>query len=279
MLKIPLWCAIFFYFTTTIIITSCSTKKYNILSYNEYKQKNFSSPYFYLLSTKKYHLGYFGSHHSFHTEDSQFDQLKIAIQSFQPQVIFIEGGIPSLLSNEKDMIEKFGEPGFVSFLANQQSIQIKNIEPNFSEELYHLLDWFDEEDVLVYYFVREMSLYQLKHEKLELESYISNFIEDLNYFLPLKKKEPDYIYQLYENTFHTQFQTNQINNDLWDPIQEKTIINAISKQNEIFRNQKMVENIIKSFNDYHKVFVVAGSAHAVMQEPALREFFHELGKR
>ena len=279
MLKIPLWCAIFFYFTTTIIITSCSTKKYNILSYNEYKQKNFSSPYFYLLSTKKYHLGYFGSHHSFHTEDSQFDQLKIAIQSFQPQVIFIEGGIPSLLSNEKDMIEKFGEPGFVSFLANQQSIQIKNIEPNFSEELYHLLDWFDEEDVLVYYFVREMSLYQLKHEKLELESYISNFIEDLNYFLPLKKKEPDYIYQLYENTFHTQFQTNQINNDLWDPIQEKTIINAISKQNEIFRNQKMVENIIKSFNDYHKVFVVAGSAHAVMQEPALRQFFHELGKR
>ncbi len=261
------------------IFSSCFKKNYRLLSFQEFQSKSFSTPYFFLLSAKNYHLGYYGSRHSYQTNDSQFNQLKTALLSFQPDVIFIEGGVPSLLSNEKDMIEKYGEPGFIGFFGHPRRIQIKNIEPNFSEELYHLLDIFDEEYVLVYYFVREMSLYQIKHDRLELESYISNFLEDLNYFLPLKKKEPDYIYQLYQKTFHKQFQINQITGDLWDPIQEKTIINAVSKQNEIFRNQKMVENIIEAFNDYHKVFVVAGSAHAVIQEPALRQFFHELYER
>jgi cephalosporin hydroxylase len=61
-----------------------------------------------------------------------------------------------------------------------------------------------------------------------------------------------------------------------DPIpwehRTQSVTNQISRASSLFRDEYIFEQIAKGLQQYKKVFVVYGSAHAVKQEPAFRAF-------
>ena len=60
----------------------------------------------------------------------------------------------------------------------------------------------------------------------------------------------------------------------WDEKRDKqTILNRIGEQSSLFRDKKIVSDILQALKTHKRVFVVYGASHASMQEPAFKKAF------
>jgi hypothetical protein len=50
-------------------------------------------------------------------------------------------------------------------------------------------------------------------------------------------------------------------------------LNRIGSASSLFRDRKIVSDILEAFKTHDRIFVIYGASHAVMQEPALKKAF------
>ena len=56
-----------------------------------------------------------------------------------------------------------------------------------------------------------------------------------------------------------------------NPTKDDTKLNKVARQDTILRNSYIIQNIKKYWEEKKNLFVVFGSSHPIMQEPALRK--------
>lgn len=264
------------------------------MTFEEYAEKEHNPIYVFEIENKEKKITYFGVEHSNNSEKPMFEEIKEKFKESNPQVVFVEGmhfsknGKQELIkeikkADPKIIIKEWGESGFVFKLATDAEVEVESPEPNFTEEIENLLSLgFSKDEIFAYYVYRQANSYQQMPEKPSIEDYLGSYIkrfqkdtcwEDFNYSLEHLKQIGKKIWGERSNIKeYDVWRTNPV------PYKDKKIalwnnVNRISQQSSYFRDKFMVQRIQEVMKNNDRLFIVFGSSHAFMQEPALRKMF------
>ncbi|PIR40076.1 MAG: hypothetical protein COV33_01895 [Candidatus Zambryskibacteria bacterium CG10_big_fil_rev_8_21_14_0_10_34_34] len=253
-----------------------------LLTQEEYSKLKHKTPYVYKIQNKKQFLYYFGERHSFDPKNKQWIQVKefwfdfIKNTENSKRIAFVEAGNPSLKETEEKSILEAGGTGLIVFLSSQSKTEVYCPEPNRTYEMMELEKQFSKEEIEYYYFARIVYQWsKIPDPKPKFEEYIIRFLErdkkmsDWNDF--------DFSFEnlkiVHKKLFDTEFDLEDLNffKDLVTPVELKTVINRVARASGEIRNEYIIKEIQKYWNNGYSIFIEYGASHAVIQESLLKE--------
>ena len=230
---------------------------------------------------------FFGSKHVSDPDDEMFRMIETKFQEMKPDLVLIEG--VDLANNEdgkaklreelseadrSDVIRKGGEPLFTLKLAMDSGIDFESPTKPLGEEIKYLLkSGFSRRDTFIYYISRSVYGYQRENTngniddcRLHLERYVRRFLRESGWDqFELRSYADEFLSDL---DLSDDRYKRAVNPGL---ARGRTITNEIADQSSNFRNRSILERIAEGLEKHNKLFIVYGSGHAVVLEPALRE--------
>ncbi len=252
-------------------------------SEEEAGQIEFSAPYTYSLEREGRRIDYFGAEHTRDSAHPQMRELKKSWEDFlsatnnHKRIVFVEGSIREPQATEEESIRSAGgEGGLISFLARQQGIDLHCPEPSSADEAVELLKRFSKEYIAYYYFARAIDQW---HRSFKAEVPFMKYIEG---HLRQDKNELhwddfdfslDHMKQIHRKVFGVDFDEMDANlfYDSSNPARISNPISEVARASNDVRNGFILDEIEKYWNDGFSIFIVYGSGHAVVHEPALRK--------
>ena len=268
------------------------------MTFKEYAEQHHDIPYVFELEKGPKKLVYYGSDHSNDPAHRIFNDIEQRFNNASPQIVIVEG-IP-LLNSQKDraremasgmsseqVIKKFGEPGFAVKLAVDAGIEMESPEPQYKEEVDHLLkQGFSKEEVFAFYMYRHINQYHRIPDQPSVEEFLKPEIEQFkkssewpgfDYSIENLRRIGQTIWGENSNFDDPDVAAQRVDPTLWAGTEEKqTRINLVSQACNNFRDQFIVKRIREILKQYDRVFVVYGASHAYMQEPALKKIFESV---
>ncbi len=253
-----------------------------LITFDEYQDMPPNKvPYTYVIENKEQYLYYFGSKHSYDQSLPQFDELRTFFNEFvlktkdKQRIVLVEGGNWPLGKDEEESITEYGEMGFITYLANKANIEKVCPEPPTRLLYTELEKKFSRDQIEYYYFARSCWQWARMNKTSGFESYIRGV---------LKQDEKDsgwegydfsfeHMKVIHKDIFGTEFDISdsQFFRKITDPTKTDTVMNKISRfEDEGFRDLYILGEVEKYWEQGKSIFVIYGSTHAVIQEPALR---------
>lgn len=250
-----------------------------IMSFEVYQKIDHEEPYIYQVESNSGALLYFGSRHSFDPGDPQMDTLDLRLNQFAPDIVLTEA-FPENFDyslNRKEAIRNSGEFGLTWKLSKALNIPVYSVEPEREKEVNYLKNqgWSDTQ-IILYYTLKQVSQSQEQNVPFAdlLPKYLASLKQRFNLDGPVTLEAfEDSVKDLLPSV------------ENWKSIPQyyfypgpqdpEYFTNRISTDSNIFRDKFHVTVIAEAVQKGQKVFVIVGSAHAVMQEPALRTILEE----
>lgn len=257
-----------------------------LMTQDEYNEIDHKIPHFYKIQNKNQFLYFFGERHSFDPKNNQWIMVKKFWSDFindtndQKKVAFVESGRPSIEENEEKSISGAGGTGLITFLASKQNIEVYCPEPNAINEIHELEKKFTKEEIEYYYFARIVHQWgRIPEPRPNFEEYVTRFLEkdkrisgwsDFDFSLENMKT-------IHKKNFGTEFSLSNLNffKEIVTPVELNSIINKVSRASGDFREEYIVGEINKYWNNGYSIYVEYGASHAIMQEPLLREILNK----
>ncbi|MEK7537212.1 MAG: hypothetical protein AAB584_02095 [Patescibacteria group bacterium] len=252
------------------------------MSFEEYIKTKHPTPYLYLVKKNGQFLYYFGATHSFDPAHPQFKLLEKQWRNFiektkkQNCILLIETRIKkNYIKDRKNAILKNGEPGFTVYFAKKDKIDFKCPEPSIKQQVKDLLNSYELKEIIYFYFIRIMAQWYKLKSRPEFKKYTIIILRQL-------KKELNWldfdfslenIKKIHKSIFKEELNENSEKTirEAASPVEYNSVINEISRKNSMFRNRYIVREIKKLWNKKKNIFVVYGSAHAVVQKKELEK--------
>ncbi len=270
--------------------------KHQIMTFEEYAKSRHEAPYVFEIENGNKKITYFGARHSQNPADPMFARIEQKFSSSNPEIVFVEGvdqlktQKPHIIKmlvgwSRETSIKEMGESGFVLKLAIESGVEIESPEPEFKDELAHLLrQGFSREDIFAYYLYRQIEQYHRMVEKPALDAYLDPHLRGFRLTADWEDFECSLnnLEAIGKKIWGERggFETNNVSRTDPTPWNEKkdtwTAVNQIAQQSSYFRDEYIVQRIADVMKQKNRLFVVFGASHAYMQESALRKLFENL---
>ncbi|OGZ63862.1 MAG: hypothetical protein A3A98_01065 [Candidatus Staskawiczbacteria bacterium RIFCSPLOWO2_01_FULL_40_39] len=261
-----------------------------LMTFEEYARKKHDPVYIFDVEFGSKKVTYFGAEHNHNPESPMFDRIEAEFKKADPQIVFVEGMYFSQGGKQKaiekykntdreSVIKNHGESVYVFRLAADAGIEVDSPESSLSDEITFLLQQeFSKEQIFCFYGYRQINgLHRLADKSKfneELTRYISVFQRDSQW------KDFDYSPEHLEKIGKSvwgEVRGDVMINDGYRttpvPPEDKklfTLINQINQEVTHFRDCNVVRRVVDALKTHDRLFIIFGSTHAVMQEPALR---------
>ena len=227
-----------------------------------------------LLTSPKGSLHYVGAQHLDDANHSQFADIKNKWNAFKPTLAFYEGPDRGIADSEKLTIEKFGESGYVRYLAKELQIPTKSLEPPITDLYAYLVSKYPQNKVDMYMLSKEAM--RLRTRKgLNKDEITAELTKMLSMVTKMLGKE---------TAIKTINQLAAVLNKLlgkrshggspanWFDPQEKEIriTNQLAVLSTEYRDVYMVKVLSENINNGEKVFAVVGRNHVPLQIKAIK---------
>lgn len=227
------------------------------------------------INAAKGSLHYFGAQHLDFPTHPQFEEIKKAWIKFKPTIAFYEGPDRGIAESDTLTIKKFGESGYVRFLAAQTGIPTKTLEPSPVVLYHYLCTQFDQEKVDVYMLTKEaMRLrtrknYSQKQIEEETTKLLMQFQQMLGKTIKITSVAA------LENSFKKYFDGPlnwwELPPSWFDPQSEDArFTNQLATRSTEYRDIFMVGILAEQINKGEKVFAVVGRNHVPLQINAIK---------
>lgn len=257
-----------------------------ILSSEEYAKieaKGFKLPYVVELSKNHQRLLFYGSDHLNNPEHPQFQDIENRWNTFITQaahpIALVEGRFDEVKEEDtqdrtKSIIEG-GEAQFVVHLARRDSVPVESPEPDRIWEANELANEFGRDKVVFYYFIRQLSWWSRFTEK-------PNAQKEAATMLKLMKKSYQWedvdfslggMESIHQKLFHKPLDWGNTRwiYDVTTPTSQKHITNTLARRSGELRDEHILKETQKHWQEGKSPFLIFGSGHAIRLEPALRE--------
>ncbi|MDO8572570.1 MAG: hypothetical protein Q7S11_02235 [bacterium] len=257
-----------------------------IHSYDDWEDiKNKPRPYVFAINKPEQSLVYFGSTHSRESNNEQFIILEKEWEQFlkktgeENRVVFVEGGLRTVRSTKEEAILKDSESGFITYLANQATIEIVCPEPDRNTERKELLKEFTKEEIQYYYFARTIPSWHevRKTSDVNFADHLDRYKQELRKGVDDEWRDFDFSLEnmrsIHRKIFHSEFDEQDIDyiKKILNPTTEESVVNKVARASSAFRDVNIISKIEEYWNLGKSIFAVFGFAHAVTEEPALRK--------
>jgi hypothetical protein len=230
-----------------------------------------------------------------------FVEIKKAFDAICPDIVLVEGcesinlvkaRVIEMGKKETDvqgLIRRGGESHYALKLAIDAGVDFESPEPDMKDEVAYLEEkGFERDVVFAFYVFRQLHQYtreKPQQDSTQSQKSISQYLEPLFRELQSVTRWEGFDYSIdHVQVVGRTFWKHEL--DLVDPkvpIQfvdpipwpeapaEYTKVNEVAATSSMFRDRHIVGRVAENLKDRKKIFVVYGSAHAVVEEPALRE--------
>ncbi len=228
-----------------------------------------------LLETSKGSLQYVGAVHIDEPNHKQFDYIKSKWKNFNPTLAFYEGPDRGIAATDTLTIQKFGESGYVRYLANKKGIPTKSLEPPIADLYNYLASKHPQLTVDMYMLSKEAMRLRTRKDlgKEQLTTEITNMLAVVGKMLGRETaiKSVEQLSVVFEQQFGKEIEWWQAPTSWFDPqAKEARVTNELAVLSTEYRNVYMVkvlsENVVKG----EKVFAVVGRNHVPLQIEALK---------
>lgn len=236
------------------------------------------SPIMMEIENDRQSLLYFGANHSLDPKNHQYPILKEYWEGFlkktkdRERIILIEGGLRPLAIDE-DSAVKNAEAGYITFISKSSNTPISSPDIN-EDELSKILPDLNKEEFLLYWFLVLVDTYQrFADPKPDFNKYFDNWCKYQQGKEMWKGIEIsfDHLINQYKNIIGKDFSVEESQNIHTNPNITSTIINEIARRSSDARDENIVQEILKYWNEGKSIFIVFGNGHLIIQEPALRK--------
>ena len=228
-----------------------------------------------LLTSSKGSLQYVGAQHLDDPRHQQFEDIKRKWNDFKPTIAFYEGPDRGIANNDTLTIQKFGESGYVRYLAKQLNIPTKGLEPPIADLYRYLVSKYPQNKVDMYMLSKEaMRLRTRKRlSKDELTIEITKMITAVAQMLgrDISIKSIDELAIVFEQNFGKETAWWEAPATWFDPQEDNVrVTNQLAVLSTEYRNVYMVKVLSESINKGEKVFAVVGRNHVPLQIKAIK---------
>ncbi|MCX6561086.1 MAG: hypothetical protein NTZ26_11325 [Candidatus Aminicenantes bacterium] len=225
-------------------------------------------PYIYEISSGAGAVLVFGAEHTRDPRNPQIGLISESWARFQPAVALVEGRMGFLPAAFVDPVKQFGESGAVYGLARRHRVEIYTWEQPLEAELAFVLGEFPPEQVALFYVLRPYFGNLRFGKPADPERFVEEYLRKRTRWPGLEGTLPDMgaIDAVWRRDFAGLL-------DWRDESDEDGLpgyLGAIARRAGIARDAHLVQAIIHLVKSGRRVFVTAGSAHAVKIEAALR---------
>lgn len=268
---------------TAIFLLSCSLfgqTEPEIMNYKEYGKIKHKRPYILKFKTNKGALLYFGIGHAYKVDDPQIAKLEKEFLKFRPTLILNESGTPPIAETAKEAIEKYGEPGLLSFLAKKHNIPIRSLDPPRMDEIKYILGMkkWSLEQIFLFYVLRRVPENNKKIDPQNPETLVTGAMN-------ISAKTPGFeglpkTLEEFETSVKKHFPNvadwRNIDQKIFDPNPDLGMFtNDIADTSVQFRGKFMVKTLVDEVKKGERVFAVVGASHVVKQEKALKKLLKD----
>lgn len=244
---------------------------------------------------------FFGSRHSNDPADPMFIEIKKAFDVIHPDIVLVEGcesinlikaRVIEMGKKETDvqgLIRRGGESHYTLKLAIDVGVNFESPEPDMRDEIAYLEEkGFERDAIFAFYVFRQLQQYTREkpsQDSSKAQKSVSQDIEPLFRELRSATKWDGFDYSIeHAQILGRKFWKHELDLinpnvpiQFVDPIpwpdtpDQYTKVNEVAAISSMFRDRHIVGRVAEHLKDHKKIFVVYGSAHAVVEEPALRE--------
>ncbi|WP_242920484.1 hypothetical protein [Pontibacter liquoris] len=253
-----------------------------LISYLHWKETPTTAWSLHITAKSGGNLQYIGVTHSDDATDCQFQHIKQAWETQKPTIAFFEGPDRGIAASETETIEKFGESGFVRYLAKASGIKTRTLEPGPQEEAEYLLSLgkFTLEQIKLFYILREASRLRDRKgmDKEQIKEAVSQLLPKVNQLIPaLAGVLPDtaFLQPAFKKYWAAPSEWWQAPAAWFDPLKNSAetggkFTNEINSRSSEFRNLHMYRLLTNAVLRGEKVLAVVGRNHVPMQAQAIR---------
>jgi hypothetical protein len=247
--------------------------------YIEASQRWGKSPIMMEIENDKQSLFYFGANHSRELKNHQFPILKEYWEKFlnktkdKERIILLEGGLRPLAESSEVAIRDNSEGGYITFISNGTDTPI--VSPDIKDsDLLNQLPEISKEEFLLYRFISLVDSYhRFSDPKPDFNIFFENWAsyQKTRGFWHGMDISIDHLEELYKDVMGKDFNLGENQNGYVNPNNIGSRINEIARKTSDVRDENILNEIVKYWSEGKSVFVVFGSGHLIIQEPALRE--------
>jgi len=229
------------------------------------------------LKNNKGSLLYYGAEHLDDPAHAQFKAIKQRWDRFKPTVAFFEGPDRGIAANDTLTIQKFGESGYVRFLAKQAGVKTVGLEPSPVALYAYLCSKYPQQQVDLYLLSKEATRLRTRKElnkeqiTVELNKIIAVSTKMLGKELAIQTI--DQLAEVFKQQFGNTLAWWEAPSSWFDPRdtdENTSFTNKLATLSTEYRNIYMVGILAEYVNKGEKVFAVIGRNHVPLQEPALK---------
>lgn len=236
----------------------------------------YQEPYIFEVQSDSGAVLFFGSRHTQNPDDPQLETLKKQWQQFSPTMLLVESNLGFFIQGIADPVKNYAEMGYAYTLARKEDLPTYTLEPEQNAVVQKALETFDKERVALFYVLRPY-FGQRSQGKIENpEAVVEDAREDRTDWPGLEGALPSVaaIDSVWKRDFPEGPDWRDVAYRYGLPGYLDDIHHVVNRA----RDEHFLRVIMDLVRKDHRVFVVAGSSHAVKLEDALRTA-HELATR
>lgn len=200
-----------------------------------------------------------------------FTEIENRMDEFKPDLVLVEGGANKNKYRDREHAISCGESAYAVFYARQKKIEVKDIEPDFSEQVNFLQKKYTPESILALYIVRQIGSVQLTGNKLALKlddimHSMANTLVKNGLKINSDNVNNEYLLKLVNSNISTKiscdnWETSKLYREYGGNKGKNKVITSIYNDLITFRNSHLVDKIDGARIQYKRVFVVMGYGH------------------
>jgi hypothetical protein len=225
-------------------------------------------PYVYEIASGPGAVLVFGAQHTRNPEDPQIGLIEESWRRFRPDAALVEGRMGFLPAAFVDPVRQFGESGAVYRLARRHDVQVFTWEQPLEVELAFVLEEFPSEQVALFYVLRPYFGNRRFGKPADPGRFVEEYRRKRTLWPGLEGTLPSVA--AIDAVWQRDFAGLPDWRDESDEDGLPGYLGAIARRTGIARDAHLVQAIIHLARSGRRVFVAAGSAHAVKIEAALR---------
>lgn len=258
----------------------------DILSYDQYaeiEKRGFTTPYIVEIQQAGQSLIFYGSEHTNNPEHPQFQDIeerwKTFIGNVTKPIALVEGRfdeVPDADTKDKPTsIVDGGEAQFVVHLARKDGVEVASPEPDRVWEANELAKEFGRDNVVFYYFIRQVGWWNRFTEKPDVQSEAKKMLGlmEKSYGWDDVDFSTERMAAIHEELFAKplDWDYTQWIYDITTPTPQDYVTNELARRSGELRDEYILEQIMNYWRAGKSPFLVFGSAHAIRLEPALNK--------
>ncbi len=224
-------------------------------------------------------LVYYGVHHTYDYRDEQISDIESRWNALKPDLALTEWNMWPLVKSPEEAVSKFGEQGFIRYLAYRDGVAVERIDPTRAEQIRYLLRHFPAVKIKVYYVLLYATLRRTRKTGLISDEDVNQLLKGLAAAHPLCRCYPRNVRDAEESIRGhfpdiedwRRFPAAQFNQAAYDHF-----VARIHRTLNDYRDRIMLRKLIASLKKGKKVFAAVGRTHVVIQEPMLRAEIQKL---